>query len=120
MSEQYTEGPADQRWEVEVDDHTQWVQRVGWNQRNVRTLGQELIIGIAQPLQAQALCDRLNELDRARALIAAIADLIESPDWTHESDSADDGWHIYCQGRSIITTLLEDYDREGPESQVKP
>lgn len=118
----YIEGPTSEPWTVNDSGCTIYVERRGCDDRmrEVFTPPYEPAFICDQPEQAQALCERLNELDRARALIAAIADLIESPDWTHESESADDGWHIYCQGRSIITTLLEDYNREGPESQVAP
>jgi hypothetical protein len=66
MTTPYTEGSPDQAWEVEQDDRCCWVQRKGWNQRNTNVLGQELIFCVDQVEQAQALADRLNELDRLR------------------------------------------------------
>lgn len=74
----YTEGPIDREWEVERADTCCWVQRIGWNERNAFTKGQEIIFPVDTEEQAEALVTRLNELDRLRrqetALLLRFAD----------------------------------------------
>jgi len=118
----YIEGPKDQPWTVNDSGCTIYVERRGCDDRmrGVFTPPYEPAFICDQPEQAQALCDRLNELDRALALIDAIEDHVDGPEWIHGSDSDDNGsWIATCEGRSILRTLIADY-REGPESQVTP
>ena len=76
----YTEGPIDREWEVERADTCCWVQRIGWNERNAFTKGQEIIFPVDTEEQAEALVTRLNELDRLRrqepALLLRFADAL--------------------------------------------
>lgn len=51
-----------------------------------------------------------NRLSSGMALIEDITVHLDSPDWTHESESDDNGsWIATCEGRSILRTLLEDW-----------
>ena len=66
----YIEGPIEREWEVERVGGIFWVQRAGWNERNMFTKDQEVIFEVDTEEQAEALVARLNELDRLRRIEA--------------------------------------------------